>query len=159
MARGDDDFYTRLGLSYIQELQSLSHNIAPRYDTPQPLPPHLQQLIQQLRKIDPLYDMPQLRSMLRLVDNLNSMSLDKFANLTITPENAVYFSPKNIAALEVLAQSEVVKPAARKTLNKIIKIIKEKIAKASQTVLGEAVINAVVAVSVEKLLEYILSLS
>lgn len=159
MAKGDDDFYTRLGLSYIQELQSLSHNIAPRYDMPQPLPPHLQQLIQQLRKIDPLYDMPQLRSMLRLVDNLNSMSLDKFANLAVTPENAVYFSPKNIAALEVLAQSEVVKPAARKTLNKIIKIIKEKIAKASQTVLGEAVINAVVAVSVEKLLEYILSLS
>ncbi|BFQ93123.1 hypothetical protein [Gallibacterium anatis] len=159
MVKGDDDFYTRLGLSYIQELQSLSHNIAPRYDMPQPLPPHLQQLIQQLRKIDPLYDMPQLRSMLRLVDNLNSMSLDKFANLAVTPENAVYFSPKNIAALEVLAQSEVVKPAARKTLNKIIKIIKEKIAKASQTVLGEAVINAVVAVSVEKLLEYILSLS
>lgn len=159
MAKGDDDFYTRLGLSYIQGLQSLSHNIAPRYDMPQPLPPHLQQLIQQLRKIDPLYDMPQLRSMLRLVDNLNSMSLDKFANLAVTPENAVYFSPKNIAALEVLAQSEVVKPAARKTLNKIIKIIKEKIAKASQTVLGEAVINAVVAVSVEKLLEYILSLS
>ncbi|MEH8030178.1 hypothetical protein [Gallibacterium anatis] len=159
MAKGDDDFYTRLGLSYLQELQSLSHNIAPRYDTPQLLPPHLQQLIQQLRKIDPLYDMPQLRSMLRLVDNLNSMSLDKFANLAVTPENAVYFSPKNIAALEVIAQSEVVKPAARKTLNKIIKIIKEKIAKASQTVLGEAVINAVVAVSVEKLLEYILSLS
>lgn len=89
----------------------------------------------------------------------NSISLDNFANLAVTPDNAVYFSPKNIAALEVLAQSEVVKPAARKTLNKIIKIIKEKIAKASQTVLGEAVINAVVAVSVEKLLEYILSLS
>ncbi len=133
MAKGDDDFYTRLGLSYIQELQSLSHNIAPRYDMPQPLP-HLQQLIQQLRKIDPLYDMPQLRSMLRLVDNLNSMSLDKFANLAVTPENAVYFSPKNIAALEVLAQSEGVSQEKRGLLTRLANLMKAKLPKAAKFV-------------------------
>lgn len=134
MAKGDDDFYTRLGLSYIQELQSLSHNIAPRYDMPQPLPPHLQRLIQQLRKIDPLYDMPQLRSMLRLVDNLNSMSLDKFANLAVTPENAVYFSPKNIAALEVLAQSEGVSQEKRGLLTRLANLMKAKLPKAAKFV-------------------------
>ncbi|MFU2076566.1 hypothetical protein ACLQ9N_05115 [Gallibacterium anatis] len=134
MVRGDNDLYAKLGLSYLQELQSLSHNIAPRYDMPQLVPPHLQKLIQQLHKIDPLYNMPQLKAVLRLVDQLNSISLDNFANLTITPENAVYFSPKNIAALEVLAQSEGVSQEKRGLLTRLANLMKAKLPKAAKFV-------------------------
>ncbi|MEE6030773.1 hypothetical protein [Avibacterium paragallinarum] len=95
------------------------------------VPKSLQKIEQQLKAIDPFYNDKTLKTILAFSKQIDRLSLEKVAALEITQDNMAYFSPQNIEALETMTQSEEISIEVRKTLNKLIEIMKEKAPKAA----------------------------